>query len=78
LNNVRTLSGLLPICSSCKSIRNDQGYWERVEEYISEHSEATFSHGMCEECARKMYPELFKKKRKNGHPETHATRKSLL
>jgi CheY-like chemotaxis protein len=66
LNNVRTLSGLLPICSFCKSIRNDQGYWERVEKYISEHSEATFTHGMCEECAKKMYPELFRKDGNRG------------
>lgn len=50
LANVRRLSGLLPICSCCKSIRDDSDYWHRVEEYISEHSEARFSHGICPKC----------------------------
>lgn len=54
--NVRILSGFLPICVSCKKIRNDAGYWDAVESYITEHSEAVFSHGICEECARKLYP----------------------
>jgi hypothetical protein len=56
------LRGLLPICSSCKKIRNDQGYWEQIEVYIRDHSEADFSHGICPECAQKLYPELYKKK----------------
>lgn len=51
LAKVRTLSGLLPICSSCKKIRDDQGYWRQVEEYILEHSDAEFSHSYCPECA---------------------------
>ena len=55
---VRTLSGLLPICSSCKKIRDDQGYWKQIESYISEHSNAEFSHSVCPECARKLYPDL--------------------
>ncbi len=50
IREVRTLSGLLPICSNCKKIRNDDGYWEKLEGYISEHSEATFSHGICPDC----------------------------
>lgn len=54
--NVRTLSGFLPICASCKKIRDDAGYWESVESYITKHSEAVFSHGICEECLEKLYP----------------------
>ena len=62
LSKVKLLSGLLPICSSCKKIRNDKGYWEQMETYISEHSAADFSHGICPECAKKLYPEYYKKK----------------
>ena len=58
IRNVKTLRGLLPICSSCKRIRNDRGYWEQVEIYVRDHSEADFSHGLCPECARKLYPGL--------------------
>ncbi len=58
LQEVKTLSGLLPICASCKSIRNDQGYWNKIEIYIEDHSKATFSHGICPECAQKLYPDL--------------------
>jgi hypothetical protein len=57
---VKTLSGLLPICSSCKKIRDDQGYWNQIEVYISGHSTATFSHSICPECGKKLYPEYFK------------------
>ena len=56
---ITALRGILPICVHCKQIRNDQGLWERVEKYISEHSEARFSHGVCPECCRKHYPEVF-------------------
>ncbi len=56
---VQTLSGLLPICTSCKRIRDDEGYWKQVEEYIEEHSTAEFTHGYCPDCMRKLYPELF-------------------
>jgi hypothetical protein len=56
---VKMLSGMLPICSSCKRIRDDQGYWQRIEEYIRDHSEAEFTHSVCQECARKLYPELY-------------------
>lgn len=59
LVEVRTLSGLVPICSSCKKIRDDQGYWNQIEDYISSRSEATFSHGICPECAKKLYPEYY-------------------
>ena len=58
LAQVKKLSGLLPICASCKKIRNDKGYWNQIEEYISDHSEAQFSHGICPDCIRKLYPEL--------------------
>ncbi len=60
LAEVKTLSGLLPICASCKKIRDDRGYWSQIEEYISRHSEAEFTHGICPECANKLYPEYFK------------------
>ena len=59
LSRVKLLSGLLPICASCKKIRDDKGYWNQIESYIRDHSEANFSHGICPECARKEYPELF-------------------
>ncbi|MCX5817654.1 MAG: PAS domain S-box protein [Proteobacteria bacterium] len=62
LSQVKTLHGLLPICASCKKIKNDKGYWEQMEIYISDHSEADFSHGICPECAEKLYPEYYKKK----------------
>ena len=59
LADVKTLRGLLPICSNCKKIRNDTGYWEQIETYISNHSEAKFSHGICRDCAKKLYPEYY-------------------
>ncbi len=61
LAEVKKLSGLLPICSSCKNIRDDQGYWLQLEQYISQHSEAQFSHSICPNCAQKLYPELYEK-----------------
>ncbi len=62
LEEVNSLSGLLPICASCKKIRDDKGYWNQIESYISEHSEADFSHGLCPDCAIKLYPEFYKEK----------------
>ena len=59
LAEVKTLSGLLPICAHCKSIRDDQGYWNQIELYLRRHSNAKFSHGICPECSKKFYPELF-------------------
>ncbi len=59
LQSVKTLSGLLPICMYCKKIRNDTGYWDRIEHFISTHTEARFSHGMCGDCARTHHAELF-------------------
>jgi AmiR/NasT family two-component response regulator len=57
LRKVKTLTGLIPICAKCKKIRNDSGYWEEVEIYIKEHSEALFSHGICPECTQEIYPD---------------------
>ncbi len=59
LEQVKLLSGLLPICSNCKKIRDDKGYWIQIENYIRDHSEADFSHGICPECAHKLYPRSF-------------------
>jgi PAS domain S-box-containing protein len=63
LRNIKTLKGLIPICSNCKKIRNDSGYWQQVEVYVSEHSDADFSHGLCDECAHELYPQYFKNKK---------------
>lgn len=59
LSHVKTLSGLLPICAACKRIRDDQGYWQQIEAYLREHSEADFTHSICPECTKKLYPELY-------------------
>ena len=61
ISKVKTLSGLLPICSSCKKIRDYQGYWKQVETYIQEHADVDFSHGICPDCAKKLYPEHYDK-----------------
>jgi len=65
LAGIKWLAGRLPICSSCKKITNDDGYWGQIEAYIREHSAAEFNHGICPECAAKLYPEIIKKKDKN-------------
>jgi DNA-binding response OmpR family regulator len=57
LSQVKILKGLLPICSRCKAIRDDQGYWRQIESYLKEHSEAEFSHGICPVCLKEFYPE---------------------
>jgi len=62
LTDVQTLSGLLPICSSCKKIRDDKGYWNQIEAYIQRHSYAEFSHSLCPDCAGKLYPDFELKK----------------
>lgn len=61
LDNVKMLSGFLPICAYCKKIRDDRGYWSAIEQYISEHSEAQFSHGICDDCMKKQHPEFVPK-----------------
>jgi len=58
LTEIKVLSGLLPICSHCKKIRDDKGHWNSLEGYIQEHTEAKFSHGICRECAKEYYPDL--------------------
>ena len=58
ISKIKTLSGLLPICSHCKKIRDDKGYWNQVESYIHEHTDAVFSHGICPDCAKKHYPDF--------------------
>jgi HAMP domain-containing protein len=62
-DSVKTLRGMLPICSSCKKIRNDDGYWSQIEEYIRQHSDARFSHGICPDCAARLYPDYFDEKK---------------
>jgi hypothetical protein len=59
LSKIKTLSGMLPICASCKKIRDDKGYWNQIESYIKHHSEAEFSHSICPECAKILYPEYY-------------------
>jgi hypothetical protein len=58
LKEIKTLQGIIPICASCKNIRDDQGFWNKVESYLKKHSDVTFSHGICPDCAKKLYPEL--------------------
>jgi PAS domain S-box-containing protein len=65
LSEVKVLSGLIPICSSCKKIRDDKGYWSRIESYIESHSMAEFSHGICPDCTHKLYPAFYEKHHKD-------------
>lgn len=58
ISEIKQLRGIIPICASCKNIRNDKGAWMQIEAYIQKHSEAKFSHGICPECSKKLYPEL--------------------
>jgi len=60
MDEVKTLQGFIPICASCKKIRDDEGYWRQIEAYIEEHSSATFSHGICPDCGKKLYPDFYK------------------
>ncbi|MFA6034705.1 MAG: response regulator, partial [Myxococcota bacterium] len=66
LAKVKTLSGLIPICASCKKIRNDKGYWLGVEEFVRENSDATFSHSLCNACLERLYPEDVEENRKKS------------
>lgn len=68
LSEVTFLSGMLPICASCKSIRDDEGYWTRIESYLSERSGAVFSHGLCPTCTEKLYPGLFEDEEPSAPP----------
>lgn len=60
LKEVKTLEGILPICASCKRIRDGEGRWHQVEVYVRDHTDADFSHGLCPDCAQKLYPDFFK------------------
>ena len=66
LATVKQLSGMLPICASCKKIRDDKGYWSGVETYITNHSGVLFSHGLCPDCEKKAYEDLEKMKKDDG------------
>lgn len=61
LSEIKTLQGIVPICSYCKQVRDDKGFWNQVEAYVTEHTEAKFSHGICPKCAEKHYPNISKK-----------------
>ncbi|RKY52331.1 MAG: hypothetical protein DRP89_07855, partial [Candidatus Neomarinimicrobiota bacterium] len=61
LYDVKRLNGLIPICANCKKIRDDKGYWEEVEKYISERSDVDFTHGLCPDCMKKLYPDIYEK-----------------
>ena len=66
LTDIKTLHGLLPICSHCKGIRNDTGYWQSVECYVRAHSDADFSHGICPKCLKKHHPEIYERLHDEG------------
>ena len=66
LASIKILRGMLPICSSCKKIRDDKGYWNQIESYIRDHTEAEFTHGICPECMKKLYPDLYEQDRSAG------------
>lgn len=68
LAHIRVLRGMLPICASCKNIRDDKGYWNQIEMYIREHSEAEFSHGICPDCMKKLYPDFAARQGLGGAP----------
>ena len=67
LSDIKTLSAMLPICSYCKKIRDDKGYWELLDAYVSKHTDAQFSHGICPECAEKIVADFEGLKRESGH-----------
>ncbi len=71
LDNIKTLSGLLPICANCKNIRNDDGYWIQVESYLKSHSALDFTHSICPDCVKKLYPEFSRNKKVEGEKRRH-------
>ena len=77
LEKIKTLNGLLPICAKCKKIRDDEGYWIQVEDYIRKHSKAQFSHGLCPDCAHELYPEVFDGNKKDDE-DTCKTRDDVV
>ena len=68
LLEIKSLRGILPICSFCKKIRDDKGYWKQVDVYINQHTEADVSHSMCPECAKEHYPKTYKRYSKKSNP----------
>ena len=70
LEDVKTLSGMLPICAWCKNIRNDEGYWQKIEAYLKSHSDLDFTHSICNDCAKKEFPELYTKLEKKTEKES--------
>ena len=73
LSEVKTLTGLLPICSGCKKIRDDQGYWKQVEIYIMQHTEARFTHGLCPDCLARFFPDYVVQPQASGAPDNEGT-----
>ncbi len=69
LSDIRTLEGIVPICVSCKKVRDDSGYWEQVESYVSSHTMAEFSHGICPDCTARLYPELDASAKEEADPQ---------
>ncbi len=67
LQEIKTLKSPLPICSTCKKIRDDEGYWHQVDTYIQEHTDTHFSHSICPECTKKLYPEFYGDEEENGN-----------
>ncbi len=65
IEQIKTLKGIVPICASCKKIRDDKGYWEQVDHYVAKHTDAKFSHGICPDCTQKLYPEYYQKMNKD-------------
>jgi hypothetical protein len=63
---------MLPICASCKKVRDDEGYWNRIEDYMRDHADVQFSHGICPECAARIYPEYVKQDAAPGSPPSQA------
>jgi CheY-like chemotaxis protein len=78
LDNIKTLSGLLPICANCKNIRNDDGYWIQVESYLKSHSALDFTHSICPVCVNKLYPEFSRNKKVDGEKRRHPRRSVSL
>jgi CheY-like chemotaxis protein len=71
LDNIKTLRGLLPICAGCKNIRDDDGYWIQVESYLTSHSDLNFTHSICPDCVKKLYPEFTRNKKVDGEKRQH-------
>lgn len=67
LDRIKTLEGIIPICTICKNIRNEEGFWNAVEDYMSRHSKAAFSHSVCPECLKKYYPDTYKELYPDGN-----------